>query len=154
TSTDRSARRGASAISPPASRGRSAIPSACANSRWERRRRSARSSRSTGAPPRRASRRRRRRLTIRRERLLYRSFGTRPLFRSIRMSSTTIVVLADPKGGEESLGRLFNALAAVHDFKQKQRDVRLVFQGAGTRWPGVLARPDHPAHALYAAVAD
>jgi len=70
------------------------------------------------------------------------------------MSQTTIVVLADPKGGEESLGRLFNALAAVHDFKQKGRAVRLVFQGTGTRWAGVLTRPDHPAHALYKAVED
>ena len=39
------------------------------------------------------------------------------------MSRTTIVVLADPKGGEESLGRFFNALVAVYDFKQKKRDV-------------------------------
>lgn len=70
------------------------------------------------------------------------------------MSRTTIVVLADPKGGEESLGRLFNALAAVYDFKQKKRDVQLVFQGAGTRWAGVLTKADHPAHALYQAVED
>jgi hypothetical protein len=70
------------------------------------------------------------------------------------MSQTTIVVLADPKGGEDSLGRLFNALAAVHDFKQKGRPVQLVFQGTGTRWAGVLTRPDHPAHTLYKAVED
>jgi hypothetical protein len=70
------------------------------------------------------------------------------------VSRTTIVVLADPKGGEESLGRLFNALAAVYDFKQRNRDVQLVFQGTGTRWSGLLTRPDHPAHALYMSVED
>lgn len=70
------------------------------------------------------------------------------------MQRTTIVVLADPKGGEDSLGRVFNALAAVYDFKQRKRDVQLVFQGAGTRWAGVLTKADHPAHALYQAVAD
>jgi hypothetical protein len=70
------------------------------------------------------------------------------------MSKTTIVVLADPKGGDDALGRLFNALAATYDFKQKQQDVQLVFQGAGTRWSGVVTKPDHPAYALYRAVED
>jgi hypothetical protein len=68
---------------------------------------------------------------------------------------SAIIVLSDPKsGGEEALGRMFNALAVAHDLKQKGREVRVLFQGTGTRWPGVLAREDHPAHALYLSVAD
>jgi hypothetical protein len=67
---------------------------------------------------------------------------------------TAIIVLSDPKAGEEALGRLFNALAAAYDFKQRGHDVELVFQGAGTRWAGVLGNTDHPAHALYEAVKD
>jgi hypothetical protein len=68
---------------------------------------------------------------------------------------TAIVVLSDPTaGGEEALGRLFNALAAAYDLRQRQQDVEILFQGAGTRWTAHLARPDHPAHALYTAVAD
>lgn len=70
------------------------------------------------------------------------------------MPKTTIVVLSDPNGGEEALGRLFNALAATYDFKQRKSDVQLVFQGAGTRWAGVVTKPEHPAHGLYQAVAD
>lgn len=70
------------------------------------------------------------------------------------MSTTTIVVLSDPTGGEESLGRVFNALAAAYDFKRLERPVQVVFQGTGTRWPAVLAKPDHPVHALYNAVKD
>jgi hypothetical protein len=72
------------------------------------------------------------------------------------MSSTrtAIVVLSDPRGGEEALGRLFNALAATYDFKQKQHDVQLIFQGTGTRWTGLLTKADHPLHALYKAVED
>jgi hypothetical protein len=70
------------------------------------------------------------------------------------MSQTTIVVLSDPSGGEESFGRVFNALAAAYDFKRQNRAVQVVFQGTGTRWPAVLARADHPAHALYKAVED
>ena len=69
-------------------------------------------------------------------------------------TKTAIVVLSDPKGGEEALGRLFNALAATYDFKQKQQDVELLFQGAGTRWAGVLRNTEHPAHALYKAIED
>jgi hypothetical protein len=67
---------------------------------------------------------------------------------------TAIVLLADPKGGDEALGRLFNALAAAYDLKQKQQEVEILFQGAGTRWTGHLMNPEHPAQALYAAVAD
>lgn len=69
-------------------------------------------------------------------------------------TKATIVVLADPRGGEDALGRLFNALAATYDFKQRNADVRLLFQGAGTRWSGVVTNPEHPAHALYRAVED
>jgi DsrE/DsrF-like family len=69
-------------------------------------------------------------------------------------TKTAIVVLSDPNGGEEALGRLFNALAATYDFKQKRQDVQLLFQGTGTRWAGLLTKTDHPAHALYKAIED
>jgi hypothetical protein len=58
------------------------------------------------------------------------------------MQKAAIVVLADPKSGsEESLGRLFNALAAAYDFKRQNMPVTLLFQGAGTRWAGELVNP-------------
>ena len=66
-----------------------------------------------------------------------------------------ILVLSDPAGGsDEALGRVFNALAATYDFKQRGDDVTLQFQGAGTRWAGELIKPDHPAHELFTAVRD
>ena len=66
-----------------------------------------------------------------------------------------IVVLSDPKAGtEEAFGRVFNALASAYDFKKKGSPVRLLFQGAGTRWVGELTRADHPAHALFEEVRD
>jgi hypothetical protein len=68
---------------------------------------------------------------------------------------TAIVILSDPvSGGEEALGRVFNALAAAWDLKQQQQDVEILFQGAGTRWTNQLTKPDHPAHGLFSAVAD
>jgi hypothetical protein len=69
-------------------------------------------------------------------------------------TKTAIVVLSDPQAGEEALGRLFNALAATYDFKQKGHDVQLLFQGTGTRWAGLLTKTDHPANALYRAIED
>jgi len=71
------------------------------------------------------------------------------------MNKVAIVVLSDPKtGSEEALGRLFNALATVHDFKQRGDEVSLLFQGAGTRWAGELIKKDHPAFELFVAVKD
>jgi hypothetical protein len=67
---------------------------------------------------------------------------------------TAVIVLSDPKGGEEALGRVFNALAATYELKARNQDVELVFQGTGTRWTGVLTQADHPAHALFESVAD
>ncbi len=66
---------------------------------------------------------------------------------------TAIVVLSDPEhGGDEALGRTFNALAFALDLDQAGRDVEVIFQGAGTRWPGRLADPTHPANSLFEAV--
>jgi hypothetical protein len=70
------------------------------------------------------------------------------------MTKTAIVVLSDPKAGEEALGRFFNALAAAYDFKRAGQHVEIVFQGTGTRWVGAVTAVDHPAHALYEAVKD
>lgn len=67
-------------------------------------------------------------------------------------TKTTIVVLSDPHGGEEALGRVFNALALAFELDQKQQDVQIQFHGTGTRWPALLEQAGHPVHALYDAV--
>ncbi len=66
-----------------------------------------------------------------------------------------IVVLSDPKPGtEEALGRVFNALSAAYDFKQREDEVTILFHGPGTRWIGELSKEEHPAHALFGEVKD
>jgi hypothetical protein len=71
------------------------------------------------------------------------------------MKKAAIIVLSDPKvGSEEALGRLFNALAAVYDFKERGGEVQLLFQGAGTRWAGELINQVHPAYELFTKVKD
>jgi len=71
------------------------------------------------------------------------------------MTKAAIVVFSDPKSdSEESLGRLFNALASTYDYKAHGDDVTLLFQGAGTRWIGEVSKAEHPAHQLFEAVKD
>ena len=66
---------------------------------------------------------------------------------------TAIVILSDPKSGtDESLGRLLNALALAHESRDAGDEVEIVFKGAGTRWPGELAKLSHPAHERYQSV--
>ena len=65
---------------------------------------------------------------------------------------TAIVIMSDPKSGDEALGRVFNALAVAQASLQAGDDVEVVFNGAGTRWPEQLSKLTHPAHALYQAV--
>jgi len=65
-----------------------------------------------------------------------------------------ILVHSDPKAGEEALGRVFNALAVAHDFKQKGDEVRVLFLGTGTRWIAELAKPENPVHGLFGLVKD
>ena len=69
------------------------------------------------------------------------------------MSKVAIVILA---GNEthEGLGRLVNALEAAKELKQGGDDVRIIFDGAGTAWVPDLAKEEHKAHRLYAAVQD
>lgn len=68
---------------------------------------------------------------------------------------TAVIILSDPKSGsDESLGRLFNGLASVYDFKRHGDDVTLLFQGAATRWIGELSNTEHPAHSLFEEVKD
>jgi len=63
-----------------------------------------------------------------------------------------IIILSDPKAGEEALGRVFNALAVAEESIRRGDEVEVVFNGAGTRWPEELTKITHPANGLYNAV--
>jgi hypothetical protein len=65
---------------------------------------------------------------------------------------TAIIILSDPKAGDEALGRLFNGLAVAQEALQSGDTVEVVFNGAGTRWPAELSQLSHPANGLYNAV--
>lgn len=66
---------------------------------------------------------------------------------------TAVVILSDPQPKtDESLGRLLNALAFAYESRAAGDEVEIVFKGAGTRWPGELAKLDHPANERYQSV--
>lgn len=69
------------------------------------------------------------------------------------MSKAAIVVLADTDT-YEALGRIANALYAVKEFRDAGDEVQLIFDGAGVKWIGELAKPNHMYHELYQEVRD
>jgi hypothetical protein len=66
---------------------------------------------------------------------------------------TAVFVFSDTHT-EEDLGRVVNAMITVKELKQAGDDVRLYFDGTGTRWLQELSRQDHKAHSLYESVKD
>jgi len=64
-----------------------------------------------------------------------------------------VQVLADVETHGD-LGRVVNAMEVVKEAKEAGDDVALTFDGAGTRWVGILADPAHRRHDLWEAVED
>ncbi len=67
------------------------------------------------------------------------------------MAKIGIVVFADTETHAD-LGRVVNALLAAREAGEAGDEVRLVFDGAGTKWIGELANPEHRSHRLYQGV--
>lgn len=69
------------------------------------------------------------------------------------MAKLTVVLLADAETHEQ-MGRGANAFELVKDAKQKDLDVELILDGAGTRWVRELSKPEHKLHGLFEEVRD
>jgi hypothetical protein len=67
------------------------------------------------------------------------------------MTKIGIIVLADTETHAD-LGRVANALETTKEFHEAGDAVTLIFDGAGTKWVGVLSNPDHRLHRTFAAV--
>ena len=66
---------------------------------------------------------------------------------------TAVIILTDTRSNsDEAVGRVVSALAVAHEHQRAGETVRVIFGGAGTRWPAVLGQPSHPVHGLYQAV--
>ncbi len=65
--------------------------------------------------------------------------------------NVAIVILTDGKS-EEGLGRAVNALVAAKEFQQAGDEVRIIFDGAGSRCLCAIADSEHQYHKLLADV--
>jgi hypothetical protein len=69
------------------------------------------------------------------------------------MAKIAVLLLAEP-GTTEAMGRMANALTVTQESKEAGDDVRLLLDGAGTRWAPELANADHKYHRLFEDVRD
>jgi hypothetical protein len=67
------------------------------------------------------------------------------------MAKVAVLVLSDTNT-REGLGRTVNAMIVTKEFQDAGDEARLIFDGAGTKWVGELAKPDHRYHELFEAV--
>lgn len=64
-----------------------------------------------------------------------------------------VIVLADTETHED-LARVVNGMVALLECKEAGDQTTLIFDGAGTRRPAELDKPDHRAHELWEKVRD
>lgn len=69
------------------------------------------------------------------------------------MAKAALIILADTDT-HEALGRVANALITAKELKEEGDEVAVLFDGAGTKWVGELANPEHRAHGLFESVRD
>ena len=63
-----------------------------------------------------------------------------------------VIIISDPKAGEEALARAFNALATAQEAIKAGDEVEINFIGTGTRWPAEMTKPGHALNGLYNSV--
>lgn len=64
------------------------------------------------------------------------------------MPKIAVLLLAEP-GTPEAMGRMANALTVAQEGKGAGDDVRLLLDGAGTKWAPELANEEHNYHRLF-----
>ena len=64
-----------------------------------------------------------------------------------------VLVLADTETHEDR-GRIRNALETAKEFKDAGDDIKLIFDGAGTKWIPEISKQDNKYNELYAGLKD
>ncbi|PKP09532.1 MAG: hypothetical protein CVU09_11365 [Bacteroidetes bacterium HGW-Bacteroidetes-4] len=67
------------------------------------------------------------------------------------MSKIAIVVFSDTDTAE-ALGKVSNAFVLASEAAENGDEVKLIFDGAGTKWIGQLENENHKLHGLYKGV--
>ncbi len=68
--------------------------------------------------------------------------------RSYIMAKIAIVIFADTTT-IEALGKVSNAFMIASEAIENKDDLKIIFEGAGTKWIGELEKEDHKLHQLY-----
>jgi len=67
------------------------------------------------------------------------------------MAKIAIVIYADTDTAE-ALGKVSNAFMLALEAAENNDDLKIIFEGAGTKWIGELEIEDHKLHGLYASL--
>ncbi|MBI5344818.1 MAG: DsrE family protein [Deltaproteobacteria bacterium] len=67
------------------------------------------------------------------------------------MHKVAIILHAEP-GTHDAMGRAAHALLYTKELKEAGVDVKLIFDGGGTRWVTELAKGDNPLNDMYKSV--
>ncbi|NHB70366.1 DsrE family protein [Perlabentimonas gracilis] len=67
------------------------------------------------------------------------------------MTKLAIVIFADTDTAE-SMGRVANAFVLANEAIESKADLKLIFEGAGTKWIPTLEDENHKLHGMYAAL--
>lgn len=67
------------------------------------------------------------------------------------MNKTAIILHAEP-GTQDAMGRAAHALLYTKELKESGADVKLIFDGGGTKWLKELVKADNPLNGLYESV--
>jgi hypothetical protein len=67
------------------------------------------------------------------------------------MAKIAIIVFSDTTS-IEALGKVSNAFVLALEAIEHSDDLKIIFEGAGTRWIGELEKEDHKLHHLYSKV--
>lgn len=70
------------------------------------------------------------------------------------MGNKAAVIVLTGTEGFESMGRVVNAMITVKEYKEAGEEVKLILDGAGTRWVKQFAKPEQPYRELYDKVKD
>jgi hypothetical protein len=67
------------------------------------------------------------------------------------MTKIAIVVFADTNT-MEALGKVSNAFVLANEALEAGDELKIIFEGAGTRWIGELEKEDHKLHGMYLSI--
>ena len=69
------------------------------------------------------------------------------------MTKIAIVVFADTDSAE-ALGKVSNAFMLASEAIENDDQLKIIFEGAGTKWIGELEKEDNKMHGLYMSIKD